>query len=189
MFYGSLIFSQTILVDDINYSSQALVDILLSNSCSTNSNISISSNQSVAYFNGNNSIFPIQEGIIIRSGIASYTQGTYTGNLLDSQVTTNGDNDLQNISNQSGQTSTITDAAYLKFDFVPNLQSGMYIPGTGFNQCINGNPVHITPKTHITFFDPNNYEVESVSNCYSSRHYNENGEPTNKYLMDKCYTN
>ena len=77
----------------------------------------------------------------------------------------------------------------LKFDFVPNLQSGMYIPGTGFNQCINGNPVHITPKTNITFFDPNNYEVESVSNCYSSRHYNENGEPTNKYLMDKCYTN
>ena len=119
MFYGSLTFSQTMLVDDINYTSQALVDILLSNSCSTNSNISISSNQSVAYFNGNNSIFPIQEGIIIRSGIASYTQGTYTGNLLDSQVTTNGDSDLQNISNQSGQTSTITDAAYLQFDFVP----------------------------------------------------------------------
>lgn len=119
MFYSSLTFSQTILVDDINYSSQALVDILLSNSCSTNSNVSISSNQSVAYFNGNNSIFPIQEGIIIRSGIASYTQGTYTGNRLDSQVTTNGDADLQNISNQSGQTSTITDAAYLQFDFVP----------------------------------------------------------------------
>ena len=119
MFYGSLIFSQTILVDDINYSSQALVDILLSNSCSTNSNVSMSSNQSVAYFNGNNSIFPIQEGIIIRSGIASYTQGTFTGNQLNSQVTTNGDTDLQNISNQSGQTSTITDAAYLQFDFVP----------------------------------------------------------------------
>lgn len=86
----------------------------MSNSCSTNSNVSISSNQAVAYFNGNNSIFPIQEGIIIRSGIASYTQGTYTGNLLNSQVTSNGDAYLQNISNQSGQTSTITDAAYLQ---------------------------------------------------------------------------
>ncbi|MEQ6123962.1 choice-of-anchor L domain-containing protein [Pseudotenacibaculum sp. MALMAid0570] len=115
--------SQTISVDDTGYSAQQLVDLLLSTSCATNSNISISSNQSVAYFNGNGSTFPISEGIIIRSGLASNTAGIYTGNGLDSQVTTNGDADLQAISDQSGQSATITDAAFLQFDFVPSSTS------------------------------------------------------------------
>ena len=110
--------SQTITVNDSGFSSQELVNLLLANSCATTSNISISSNQSVAYFNGNGSTFPISEGIIIRSGIAANTAGLYTGTNLDSQVTTNGDTDLQVISDQSGQSATITDAAFLQFDFV-----------------------------------------------------------------------
>ena len=117
------IFSQTISVNDSGFSPQQLVDLLLSSSCATNSNISISSNQSVAYFNGNSSVFPISEGIIIRSGIASNTAGAYTGTNLDSQVTTNGDADLQAISDQTGQSATITDAAFLQFDFVPSSTS------------------------------------------------------------------
>ena len=112
--------SQTITVNDSGFSSQELVNLLLANSCATTSNISISSNQSVAYFNGNGSTFPISEGIIIRSGIAANTAGLYTGTNLDSQVTTNGDTDLQVISDQSGQSATITDAAFLQFDFVPS---------------------------------------------------------------------
>ena len=112
--------AQSVSVDNTGFTPQQLVDLLLTNSCATNSNISISSNQSVAYFNNNGSVFPIPEGIIIRSGIAANSQGPYTGNGLDSQVTTNSDADLQAISNQSGQSATITDAAFLEFDFTPS---------------------------------------------------------------------
>ncbi len=111
--------SQGIIVDDAVFSSELLVDLLLNNSCATNSNISVSSNQSVAYFNSNNSSFPIDEGIIIRSGIASNSQGSYTGNNLSSQINTNSDIDLEEISNQTGQSVNITDTAYLEFDFIP----------------------------------------------------------------------
>jgi len=75
----------------------------------------------------------------------------------------------------------------LDYDFVPNLSSRYYLPGYGFNQCINDKPMHIKPKTHINFFDPNNYEVESVSKCYSQRDYDQNGQPTDKYVINKCY--
>jgi len=111
--------SQGIIVDDAVFSSELLVDLLLNNSCATSSNISVSSNQSVAYFNSNDSTFPIDEGIIIRSGIARNSQGSYTGNNLSSQINTNSDSDLEEISNQTGQSVNITDTAYLEFDFIP----------------------------------------------------------------------
>lgn len=120
---GKAINAQTIAVNDNGFTPQQLVDMLLASSCATNSNISISSNESVAYFNGNGSTFPISEGIIIRSGIARNSAGIYTGNDLDSQVTTNGDPDLQAISDATGQSATITDAAFLQFDFVPSSTS------------------------------------------------------------------
>ena len=111
--------SQGIIVDDAVFSSELLVDLLLNNSCATSSNISVSSNQSVAYFNSNDSTFPIDEGIIIRSGIASNSQGSYTGNNLSSQINTNSDSDLEEISNQTGQSVNIIDTAFLEFDFIP----------------------------------------------------------------------
>ena len=43
----------------------------------------------------------------------------YTGDNLDSQVNTNGDTDLQSISDAIGQNATITDVAFLQFDFTP----------------------------------------------------------------------
>jgi hypothetical protein len=112
------LFSQTITVDNTR-SANDLVSLLVGNSCAVTSNINISSNQSVAYFNQNGSTFPIKEGVLIRSGIAAHTQGPYTGNNLDSQINTNSDTDLQQISNNSGQTSQITDVAFLNFDFIP----------------------------------------------------------------------
>ena len=115
--------AQTISVNDTGFTSQELVNLLLANSCATTSNVSISSNQSVAYFNANGSIFPIEEGIIIRSGIAANSQGIYTGNGLDSQVNSNTDADLQAISNQSGQSAIITDTAFLEFSFIPSSTS------------------------------------------------------------------
>jgi len=111
--------SQGIIVDDSVFSSELLVDLLLTNSCATSSNINISSNESVAYFNSNDSSFPIDEGIIIRSGIARNSQGSYTGNNLSSQINTNSDIDLEGVSNQTGQSVNITDTAFLEFDFIP----------------------------------------------------------------------
>ncbi|MBX9888118.1 MAG: T9SS type B sorting domain-containing protein [Flavobacteriaceae bacterium] len=112
-------FCQSILVDDTSRSADQLVQLLLGNSCTTVSNISISSSQSTAYFNNNGGLFPVTEGVIIRNGIAKYTEGQYTGNNLSSQINTNTDPTLQNISNSSGQSSPITDVAFLEFDFIP----------------------------------------------------------------------
>lgn len=112
------IYGQAITVDD-SRTSNNLVNLLVGNSCAAISNVQISSSQSVAYFNKNGSTFPINEGILIRSGIAKHTQGTYTGANLDSQVNTNSDADLQQISNNSGQVAQITDVAFLEFNFVP----------------------------------------------------------------------
>lgn len=84
------------------------------------SNISISSNQSVGYFNRNGSTFPLNEGVILRSGNILDTQGPYTGLNMGS-ITFDGGTDgfLQNLSNtSSGTTASLTDLAFLEFDFV-----------------------------------------------------------------------
>jgi hypothetical protein len=117
---SSGVFSQTITIDNTTNTPAQLVDLLLLNSCVSVSNISISSNQSVAYFNKNGSTFPINEGIIIRNGSVLNTQGIYTNNAsLSSQINTNTDAYLQTISDNSGQSSIITDVAFLEFDFLP----------------------------------------------------------------------
>ena len=79
---SSSVFSQTITIDNTTNTPAQLVDLLLVNSCVTVSNIAISSNQSVAYFNKNGSAFPINEGIIIRNGLALNTQGIYSNNAV-----------------------------------------------------------------------------------------------------------
>ncbi|RBA28414.1 hypothetical protein DPN68_06800 [Flavobacterium tibetense] len=112
-------FSQAITVDNTTNSPAQLVDLLLGNSCVEVSNISVSSTQAVAYFNQNGSTFPIPEGIIIRNGVATFTQGPYTGANLSSSVTASGDPFLQTLSDANGGTSPIVDAEYLEFDFIP----------------------------------------------------------------------
>lgn len=120
LLFSAASFSQTITVDNTTNSPAQLVDLLLGNSCVEVSNISISSNQSVAYFNRNASSFPINEGIIIRNGLAINTQGPYVNNAnLSSQINTDTDAFLQNLSNSSGQSAPITDVAFLEFDFIP----------------------------------------------------------------------
>jgi len=113
------LFSQAITVDNTTNSPAQLVDLLLGNSCVEVSNISVSSTQSVAYFNQNGSTFPISEGIIIRNGVATFTQGPYTGANLSSSVTNSGDAFLQNLSDNNGGSSPIVNAEYLEFDFIP----------------------------------------------------------------------
>lgn len=111
---------QGIVVDTTSYNTERLVkEVLLPSGCIQVTNFQSSSRLSVGYFNKSNSQFPIQEGIIIRSGIAKFAEGTYTGLHESSQVNTNSDPYLQQLSNQSGQLEPITDVAYLEFDFTP----------------------------------------------------------------------
>lgn len=116
---SSITYSQSISVDDTSYSATDLANLLLSGSCIDPTNVSYSSSQSVAYFNQNGSVFPISEGIIIRTGNAIDTEGIYTNTNLSSQDNSNGDPDLQTISNDTGQSLPITDTAFLQFDFIP----------------------------------------------------------------------
>jgi gliding motility-associated-like protein len=117
--FSCLSFSQTITVDDTNYSETQLANLLLNGSCVDPTNVSYSDALSVAQFDGNGSAFPLTEGIIIRTGIAKHTEGIYTGLNMSSQVNNNSDPDLQTISNSTGQTDPVTDTAFLQFDFVP----------------------------------------------------------------------
>jgi gliding motility-associated-like protein len=121
LLFSAVSFSQTITVDNTTNSPADLVNLLLGNSCVAVSNISISSNQSVGYFNQNGSSFPINEGIILRSGNILNTQGLYTGLNLSTTASGGGaDAFLQNLSNtSSGTTAPLTDLSFLQFDFVP----------------------------------------------------------------------
>ncbi|MFI1770597.1 choice-of-anchor L domain-containing protein [Thalassobellus citreus] len=97
-----------------------MVNILLASSCTDASNITVSSNRSVAKFNAVGTLFPFKDGLVLRSGEVEYTEGKYTGINLDSQINTNSDAYLKDIYQElSGALSTITDVAFLEFDFVP----------------------------------------------------------------------
>jgi len=102
-----------------NNTPDELVSILLDNACVDIANSSVSSLQSVSYFNNNSGAFPISEGVIIRNGNASFTSGSYTGENLSSQENNNSDPYLEELNNASGQTSEITDVAFLEFEFTP----------------------------------------------------------------------
>jgi hypothetical protein len=87
------------------------------NSCTTVSNISISSNQ-IYCFLQQWWFVPITEGVIIRNG-AKYTEGQYTGNNLSSQINTNTDPTYKILATALAQDTPITDVAFLEFDFIP----------------------------------------------------------------------
>lgn len=120
LFLVSPLFGQGIVIDTTTYSIPDLVkEVLTPNSCTNETNFQFSSKQSIGMFTSTNPNFPIEEGVIIRNGLAKYSQGQYSGQNLSSQINTNGDSYLQNISNSSGQNTTITDVAFLQYDFVP----------------------------------------------------------------------
>lgn len=120
LFFAVPIFAQGIVVDTTTYTIPDLIkEVLTPNSCTNETNFQFSSKRSIGMFTNTNPNFPIEKGIIIRNGLAKNSQGQYTGQNLSSQINTNGDTDLQNISNTSGQTTAITDVAYLQYDFTP----------------------------------------------------------------------
>lgn len=113
-------FSQGIVVDTTSLSVPMLVENqLMPNSCSNESNFVWSSHRSIGQFTNTNPSFPFTNGVIIRNGLAKYTEGPYNATNESSQINNAGDADLQVVSNSNGQTAPITDAAFLQFDFTP----------------------------------------------------------------------
>lgn len=120
LFCSTKSLSQGIIVDTTSLSIPQLVrEELMQNACANESNFQFSSHQSIGKFTSTNPNFPISEGIIIRNGLAKYTEGTYTGINESSQLNTKTDSDLQAISDSNGQIVPITDVSFIQFDFTP----------------------------------------------------------------------
>ncbi len=120
LFYSTLSFSQGIIVDTTSLPIPKLIqEELMQNACANISNFKFSSHQGIGKFTNNSPNFPISNGIIIRNGIAKFTEGIYTGTNLSSIVNTANDADLQRISDENGQVAPITNVGFIQFDFTP----------------------------------------------------------------------
>ncbi|KAF2335551.1 T9SS type B sorting domain-containing protein [Flavobacterium daemonense] len=120
LFYSTIALSQGIIVDDTSLTVPELVrEELMKNACANETNFKFSSTQGIGKFTNTNPNFPISEGIIIRNGIAKYTEGIYTGANESSILNNDTDTDLQAISDSNGQMVPITDVSYIQFDFTP----------------------------------------------------------------------
>ena len=120
LLYSTLSSSQGIAVDTTTMSIPELVRTeLMQNGCSNESNFKFSSHQGIGKFTNTNPNFPISSGIIIRNGMAKYTEGPYNGTNESSRLNNSTDSDLQLISDNNGQTVPVTDVSFLQFDFTP----------------------------------------------------------------------
>ena len=106
--------AQTVSVDDQNYDALSLSELLLQDGCVDIENASYSSSQAAAYFTNNGGAFPLDEGVVIRTGNAQFSEGSYTGDNLSSQLNTNSDPFLEN-----AVLGDIKETAFLQFDFTP----------------------------------------------------------------------
>lgn len=120
LFYSTISLSQGIIVDTTSLGIPQLIrEELMQNACANENNFKFSSHQGIGKFTSNNPDFPISSGIIIRNGMAKYTEGIYTGANESSQLNTANDTDLQTISDENGQMVPITDVSFIQFDFTP----------------------------------------------------------------------
>ena len=119
-FFSTIAYSQGIVIDTTSLSVPNLVhNVLMQNACSNATNVIFSSHLGIGNFTNTNSTFPFTDGIVIRNGIAKYTEGPYTGANESSQISTSTDANLQAISITSGQVAPITDVGFIQFDFTP----------------------------------------------------------------------
>lgn len=119
---------------------QLINDVLINTNCATVSNISSQGNAGIGYFNANNSGFIFDEGMIIRSGLVQHTAGLYTGQNVSTIGSNQTDAELQQLTNQMGQSGQVKDASFVKFDLVPtsNFMSFVFMFTSneyGFYQC------------------------------------------------------
>ncbi|WP_339838984.1 choice-of-anchor L domain-containing protein [uncultured Flavobacterium sp.] len=119
VFFSQQNYSQNITIDE-NYTAQQLIqDVLINSPCATVSNFSVSGGdfgtgqKSYAFFDGNSSIFPFQNGVVLSTGKASNTVGPNNTLSDDNGVNWTGDSDLQ----QALSISNTLNATVLEFDF------------------------------------------------------------------------
>ena len=192
-----------------SFSANDLVDKLIgtNNTCLSVSNVSVTGYnsggiKSYGYVNANSSGFEISEGILLTSGDAANSPGSFTGiQSFGNNSGWNGDNDLET----AAGISNTTNATILEFDFIPNTNkisfdymflSEQYLrqgdPGTcgytdGFAFLIKKTtdtnyknlalvPNTNTPITSETVRGPGGRCQESNSQYFG--HYNPNGSPT-----------
>jgi len=113
--------SQNISGDSQTYSPQQLIeDVLIGNNCITNVQVTNAvggnfngTDKSYGYFDGNNSAFPFQNGIVLSTGKLNNVQGPNTTLSDDNAPNWGGDIDLEN----SLQESNTTNATIIEFDF------------------------------------------------------------------------
>lgn len=165
----SLTHSQSLTVED-DYSSNDLVNLVLNNSCLELLSTSMSTGQSVGYFNKNGSAFPLNEGVVIRNGLVTYTAGNYSGNNLSSPLNLDTDTFLQNLSNStSGLSTPIRDVAFLEFDFIPAFNSFSFdflfaSNEYGEFQCISNDTFAFILKDLTTGIETNLAVIPSSTN-------------------------
>ena len=109
-----------IVVNTSTYTVPQLVQSVLVNStCAQVSNFTSQGNCGIGYFQYSGSDFAFNNGVIIRTGNANFNSGSYSGNNISSVCSNVGDAELQAISNANGQTGSINDVSYIKFNFTP----------------------------------------------------------------------
>jgi gliding motility-associated-like protein len=110
--------AQYILVDD-TYTAQQLADVLVANSCSQVSNVTVTGSSeatSYSYFNAAASDFPFTNGVLLSTGFTAAAPGPNRNrDLSQGSDSWRGDGDLESA---LGTNSTFN-ATVLEFDFLP----------------------------------------------------------------------
>ncbi|WP_338409004.1 choice-of-anchor L domain-containing protein, partial [uncultured Flavobacterium sp.] len=116
-------FSQAITVNPSNISTNTVQhivqDILIDSPCALVSNFQTQGLCGVGNFDYTGTNFEFSGGMILRCGLASNTAGPYTGASTSSVCSGYGDAELLAISQANGNTGTINDVTFVKFDFTP----------------------------------------------------------------------
>ncbi|MFY7938868.1 MAG: choice-of-anchor L domain-containing protein, partial [Flavobacterium sp.] len=123
LFFSGILFSQSINVNTTTYSiSQLVQNVLIDSPCAQVSNFTTQGNCGIGYFSygGSPASFPFQDGVIIRCGVATNSSGSFTDTNLSSACPgATGDAQLLAISQANGNTGSINDASFVKFNFTP----------------------------------------------------------------------
>jgi len=98
---------------------EVLVNELFDDACVEISNVAVSDQAAAGIFSNNSGAFPLSQGVLLRTGNAQFTAGPYTDTNLSSELNTNGDAYLQNLSDDTGTSAQISEVAFLEFDFIP----------------------------------------------------------------------
>lgn len=108
------------------YSVEELIkEVLVRTDCDLVSNIryrtgtNFNNPNGIGYFESNNSIFPFENGIILATNGVETAVGPSDQDQSDGDVTWVGDDDLQDLLNQNGQTDQNYNASVIEFDFIP----------------------------------------------------------------------